>query len=102
MKHGKKSEQKSARTPEKKVGKASSSSGKKAVLAAPAKTETGSKKAAGKTSSQTSGARSVTGKNEVKAVVATNGRPVFSNPAVGAAFQRAVKKYSNAFRRLTD
>lgn len=26
----------------------------------------------------------------------------FNNPAVAAAFKRAVKKYSSAFRRLTD
>lgn len=26
----------------------------------------------------------------------------FTNPTVAAAFKRAVKKYSNAFRRLTD
>ncbi|HEU4522310.1 MAG TPA: hypothetical protein VFT12_09925 [Thermoanaerobaculia bacterium] len=26
----------------------------------------------------------------------------FSNPAVAAAFKHAVKKYSNAFRKLTD
>lgn len=26
----------------------------------------------------------------------------FSNPAIAAAFQRAVKKYPNAFRKLTD
>jgi transglutaminase/protease-like cytokinesis protein 3 len=26
----------------------------------------------------------------------------FTNPTVGAAFKRAVKKFANAFRRLTD
>ena len=26
----------------------------------------------------------------------------FTNPAVGAAFKRAVKKFPNAFKRLTD
>lgn len=26
----------------------------------------------------------------------------FTNPVVGTAFKRALKKYSNAFRRLTD
>ncbi len=40
------------------------------------------------------------------AKTAGNGRPPgeggFSNPAVAAAFRRAVKKYANAFRRLTD
>jgi hypothetical protein len=35
------------------------------------------------------------------------GRPAeggihFTNPAVGAAFKRAVKKFPNAFKRLTD
>ena len=28
--------------------------------------------------------------------------PSFTNPVIAAAFKRAVKKYSNAFRRLTD
>lgn len=33
---------------------------------------------------------------------AADGPPGFSNPAVANAFKRAVKKYSNAFRKLTD
>lgn len=33
---------------------------------------------------------------------AAEGPVSFSNAVVGAAFKRAVKKYSNAFRRLTD
>ena len=28
--------------------------------------------------------------------------PSFNNPVVASAFKRAVKKYPNAFRRLTD
>jgi hypothetical protein len=37
-----------------------------------------------------------------KTKVADPGGPSFANAVVGAAFKRAVKKYSNAFRRLTD
>ena len=33
---------------------------------------------------------------------ATEGGIHFTNPAVGAAFKRAIKKFPNAFRRLTD
>ena len=37
-----------------------------------------------------------------KAKAGDTGGSSFANPVVGAAFKRAVKKYSNAFRRLTD
>jgi hypothetical protein len=47
---------------------------------------------------------------KAEAVLKSNGKPgradaevfAFSNPAIENAFKRAVKKYSNAFRRLTD
>jgi hypothetical protein len=31
-----------------------------------------------------------------------DGSPSFNNPTVASAFKRAVKKFPNAFRRLTD
>ena len=49
------------------------------------------------------GARPATGGNgKPVAVAAKNGGINFSNPVVGAAFKRAVKKYPTAFRKLTD
>ena len=33
---------------------------------------------------------------------ASDGSPSFNNPVVASAFKRAVKKFPNAFRRLTD
>ena len=39
------------------------------------------------------------GKNRGRA---SDGGPSFNNPVVANAFRRAVKKFPNAFRRLTD
>lgn len=89
MKHGHKAK-----------GKASKTSGKKSSKASPASK---SGKASLKTHSQSSA-----GKIKPKSGNGTlRGRSSsdpfsFSNAAVGAAFKRAVKKYPNAFRRLTD
>ncbi len=79
-------------------------------------------KASGKKSSKTSAAPKVSAKSSKASPVtkkqvsssgnsaAGNGKPVrlapgdvnFANAVVGNAFKRAVKKYPNAFRRLTD
>jgi hypothetical protein len=56
-----------------------------------AKAEAVPKAVAGKTGSN--------GKSAPRPVADASG---FSNPIVGAAFRRALKKYPNAFRRLTD
>ena len=74
-----------------KKGKAKATpSGKKSQAAAKTKgSETRGKAASAKAAP----ARSAGGKNETVS---------FNNPAVAAAFKRAVKKYSSAFRRLTD
>jgi hypothetical protein len=94
MKHGKKSEQKSARTESKKSGKAGrvASPAKKSVVAAPRASakSSGSKAAAAPPASN--------GKRVVAAAASSD----FTNAAVGTSFHRAVKKYANAFRRLTD
>jgi len=73
-----------------------------AGVEAPAKTAT--KTAPAKT------AVKAPGKDAVKAGIGGNGKtkvvdsggPSFANAIVAAAFKRAVKKYSAAFRRLTD
>ena len=66
--------------------------------------ESGSKaspQAGGKGSPKESVAVRPTGKADPRgrAVVGEDG---FTNPVVGNAFKRAIKKYPNAFRRLTD
>ena len=90
MKHGKKSEQKSARTQSRKTSTASRSAGaKKSVAAASTRAKA------------SSSSKSTAAPNNGKRTAARSG-PEFSNAAIGTAFQRAIKKYVNAFRRLTD
>jgi hypothetical protein len=101
MKHGDKAKGKAGKASGKKSSKATASKsseasrgikGKKQQNVA-AKTVSKSSKASTKNEDPGNGkARSRTGSDEVG----------FSNPVVAAAFKRAVKKYPNAFRRLTD
>ena len=91
MKHGDKTK-----------GKASKASGKKASQSGkgPSKTAASSKSKSSpeKTSSKASKPKAGNGDT-------TTARPAgdgFTNPVVGAAFKHAVKKYPNAFRKLTD
>ena len=74
-----------------KAGKAPAESGegKGGRKAGPAKAVA---KSATRGSSEGAGARSA----------ASNEPAAISNPIIAAAFERAVKKYPNAFRRLTD
>lgn len=108
MKHGDKAKSKAA----------SKASGKKSIKAsAPAKGAAKVSKASpaivkGKKQQQAPVKIAKQTGSSGKAVAAGgNGKPVrrlspdnvgFANAAVGAAFKRAVKKYPNAFRRLTD
>ncbi|HJT17137.1 MAG TPA: hypothetical protein VJ853_07110 [Thermoanaerobaculia bacterium] len=74
-----------------KKGKAKATpSGKKSQAAAKSKASESRGKAAGAKAPPT---RNGGGKD---------GTVTFNNPAVAAAFKRAVKKYSSTFRRLTD
>jgi hypothetical protein len=68
--------------------------GGEAAAKAPAKT------VAAKAPAKVSEGKAVAGNGKNKAVD-TEG-PAFANPLVAASFKRAVKKYPNAFRRLTD
>ena len=100
MKHGDKA---------KKTTKAKASI-KKAIgkVAAKIKASTGIRKEASpKAPAKGSPAKSTAAKPDPggngKGAVPRNAGPVtFSNPIVGNAFKRAVKKYPTAFRRLTD
>jgi len=74
-----------------KKGKAKATpSGKKSHATAKSKTSETRGKAAG---AKAAPARAGGGKNEAVG---------FNNASVAAAFKRAIKKYSSAFRRLTD
>ncbi len=90
MKHGDKAKEKASKASGKKSDKASTASK--------------SGKASLKAHTQVSPAKSISKKdgNGAARGRSTPDPSGFSNPAVGAAFKRAVKKYPNAFRRLTD
>lgn len=92
MKDGEKRAKKAAKT----VKKASRE--KSSPKTAASKKGVGSKKAAAKIPVKRDG------DNKGDATKGRKGPVVisFANPAVGNAFKRAVKKYSNALKRLTD
>ena len=101
MKHGDKGKSKAA----------SKASGKKSSKAVATSKASGAKsspvKATAKQQVQAKAAKQTT--SSKPAPSGGNGKPGrtassdgFANPTVGAAFKRAVKKYPNTFRRLTD
>ena len=95
MKHGDKTKGKASKASGKKSSKVSKG---KAVQSVKAKSSA-SKSSASKASKKSSKPR------QNGAGAARSRAPediTFSNPAVGNAFKQAVKKYSNAFRKLTD
>lgn len=112
MKHGDKAKAKSAKGSSKTSDKKASSKagGEKAVKAATLSKngKGGTPKAApakAESSSKTVKAAPAPVKGSATAqqgVRAGNGGPNFSSAAITNAFKRAVKKYPNAFRRLTD
>jgi hypothetical protein len=97
MKHGDKAKKRAkAKVPGKKA------SSKVAPKSKASQTVKSRKEVSPKAAAQKSGsARPATGngKSATRGVIPAVG---FSNPVVGAAFKRAVKKYPSAFRRLTD
>ncbi|HEV8657919.1 MAG TPA: hypothetical protein VGS96_04760 [Thermoanaerobaculia bacterium] len=98
MKHGDKTKRKAAsKASGKKSSKAKiSAKSKKAAPVVKAKKQTTSSKTQKQVSSSKSGGN---GKPRPRL---TTDQLTFSNPIVAAAFKRAIKKYPNAFRRLTD
>jgi hypothetical protein len=100
MKHGDKAKSKApSKASGKKISKASTKS-RKAGPAIKAKKQTGSQaKKQTPSSSSKSGPPAGNGKPRPRL---TPGELTFSNPIVAAAFKRAVKRYANTFRRLTD
>jgi hypothetical protein len=92
MKHGDKAKGKASKASNKKAK--SSASGKGRAPQSSKAKETRASKTVPKSSAKTTGSN---GKGRP-----TSEGPHFTNPVVGAAFKRAIKKYPNAFRRLTD
>ena len=93
MKHGDKTKGKASKASGKKV----QPSGKTSKAGVSAKTKSSGEKDDPKASSKA-------GKQEGarRPGAQGSGEGGFSNPAVGAAFKLALKKYPNAFRKLTD
>jgi hypothetical protein len=94
MKHGDKTKGKASKASGKKASQSSKSSGK----AASSKSKSVPEKASAKTGAKAAG-KPKAGNGAGAARPAGDG---FTNPVVGAAFKHAVKKYPNAFRKLTD
>ncbi|HUP44506.1 MAG TPA: hypothetical protein VM779_03235 [Thermoanaerobaculia bacterium] len=92
MKHGDKKKGKAS--------KASKSAGKKSSKASKGKVVQSAK--AKSSASKASKKASKPQDNGVASRARAAGDVSFSNPAVGSAFRHAVKKYPNAFRKLTD
>jgi hypothetical protein len=106
MKHGTAAKKKSAKTSGSKssgktaakkviakAGKASKGNGKGAKKQSASKAPTPPPRKAGKAETRESAPSSGGGRGATVS---------FSNPAVGSAYQRAVKKYPAAFKRLSD
>ena len=98
MKHGDKAKSKTA----------SKASGKKSSSKASAKSSSKAPVVVKGKAQQTVSSKTI---KQAGGVASGNGKPArrltpddirFSNPLVANAFKRAVKKYPNAFRRLTD
>jgi hypothetical protein len=99
MKHGDKAKSKApSKASGKKISKASTAKSGKSGPVIKAKNQQASSKAQKQSSSSKSGPPG-NGKPRPRL---TPGELTFTNPVVAAAFKRAVKKYANAFRRLTD
>jgi len=98
MKHGDKAKSKApSKASGKKISKASAAKSGKGGPVIKAKNQQASSKAQKQTSSKSG----PPGNGKPRARL-TPGELTFTNPVVAAAFKRAVKKYANAFRRLTD
>ena len=103
MKHGDKAKAKSAKAIKASAKKTSSKTGKgreakagKSGGKAEVKAKSGAKAESKASKTKPSGGNGKTSRRPSSETVE------FSNPVVAAAFKRAVKKYPNAFRRLTD
>jgi hypothetical protein len=102
MKHGDKAKGKAGKASGKKSGKAAAAKGESSRVIKGKKHETVAATKAGSKNSKAI-AKSEDPGNGTKARARAGSDEVgFSNPVVAAAFKRAVKKYPNAFRRLTD
>ena len=99
MKHGDKAKATASKTSGKKASKAGGAGHKDAKNLKASKQSVSAK---GPDVKKTSAATKTSGGNGSPKGRAPEGGIHFTNPAVGAAFNRALKKFPNAFKRLTD
>lgn len=100
MKHGDKNKGKASKASGKKAGSAPGKASK--AISASAKVKSVVAKAKSVIESKGPGKKAGADKSAGNGTARARGEGGFSNPAVGAAFKTAVKKYPNAFRKLTD
>ena len=99
MKHGDKAKGKAVKASGKKSGKSSS----KVAQGVKAKKQSSAPvKASSKSASKASVAKVESSSNGKTRPGAGSDGVGFTNPLIASAFKRAVKKYPNAFRKLTD
>ena len=101
MKHGDKAKGKAGKASGKKSGQSVTKDNKAAQVVKSKKHEASSAKAGNKSSSKAAAKPEDPGNGKARARAGSD-EVGFTNPIVAAAFKRAVKKYPNAFRRLTD
>lgn len=105
MKHGDQAKAKAQASGSKSAVEGAEDSKRSVKRAAGSKAAGKSAKAGSKTGEDESGSKGsrAGAKSSGKGRVAVVEQDVtFTNPAVGAAFERAIQTYPNAFRRLTD
>ncbi|HKO54917.1 MAG TPA: hypothetical protein VJ276_03500 [Thermoanaerobaculia bacterium] len=111
MKHGDKAKAKAAQTASKAssgknskaAGEKSSGSAKAAGSSKAKDVKTGKQAGAGNQKDEAGGKAGGNGKPSARRPAAAPAEAgTFTNPIVANAFKRAIKKYPNAFRRLTD
>ena len=111
MKDGDKEKAKAAKASGKKVSSKSAAKEKGVKAGSKKESSTSAKGQAAKKSSGTGGVKgapktgakvAISAKSNGKSPRADAEAITFTNPAIESAFKRAVKKYPNAFRRLTD
>lgn len=99
MKHGDKAKAKKAKAASKASDKKSSRASASSPARKSSKTESVKSTKSGKAAGPPpAAAKAADGKARLRSSADVS----FSNPVVANAFRRAVKKYPNAFRRLTD
>ena len=105
MKHGDKEKGKASKASGKKSSKAGApaKSSSKAAGSAESKKQAGTAKKAGRADVEAAkGTQRETGDNGKTRARPGSDSGGFTNPLVAAAFKRAVKKYPNTFRKLSD